>query len=234
MPDIPHENYWFRRHEIAYRFALPLVDARTVLDVGCGEGYGAALLSATACHVVGLDYDALTIRHAALRYPAAAFARGNLAALPIRSSSVDVVVSMQVVEHMWDCDQFLAECRRVLADGGLLVMSTPNRLTFSPGSAEPMNPFHTKEFTGTELVDLIEEHGFEVDGVFGIHAGDRLRELDRVHAGSFVTAQLSTSPDRWTDSLRRDVAGVRVEDFRISTADVDSVDESLDLLVLAR
>jgi 2-polyprenyl-3-methyl-5-hydroxy-6-metoxy-1,4-benzoquinol methylase len=57
VPGIPEENYWFRRHEVAYRFALPLVAGKRVLEVGCGEGYGTSLLASSASHVVGLDYD---------------------------------------------------------------------------------------------------------------------------------------------------------------------------------
>ena len=59
--------------------------------------------------------------------------RGNLAALPLAESTVDVVANLQVIEHLWDQEGFLAECRRVLRPGGRLLLTTPNRLTFSPG-----------------------------------------------------------------------------------------------------
>jgi SAM-dependent methyltransferase len=69
VPGIPEENYWFRRHEAAYLTLLHhCADAR-VLEAGCGEGYGAALLAESARLVVGLDYDAVTAAHVAARYP---------------------------------------------------------------------------------------------------------------------------------------------------------------------
>lgn len=234
VPGIAHENYWFRRHEVAYAFVAPRLTGGTVVEVGCGEGYGSDRLAAHADRVVGVDYDALTVAHAARAYPAVHFVRANLAALPIGSGLADAVVSLQVVEHVWNHAEFLDECARVLRPRGVLVMSTPNRLTFSPGATTPSNPFHTKEFTADELIALIEGHGFRIDQLYGIHAGDRLAGLDRDHGGSFVDAQLTAEPDRWTDRLRADVAGVRVEDFRVLAADVHGVDESLDLLVLAR
>jgi SAM-dependent methyltransferase len=234
VPGVAEENYWFRRHEIAYRFALPLVTGRRVLEVGCGEGYGTALLAASAADVVGIDYDALTVAHAAAAYPQARFVRGNLAALPTPSAALDVVLSLQVIEHVWNHPEFVGECRRVLRPGGLLCVTTPNRLTFSPGLDAPVNPFHTVEFTAAELVNLLERCGFEIETVYGLHAANRLAGLDERHGGSFVGAQLAAPPDEWPDGLRADVASVTTDDFAVVEAGQRPVDESLDLVVLAR
>jgi len=57
---------------------------------------------------------------------------GNLASLPLPDSAVDVVANFQVIEHLWDQPQFVTECLRVLRPGGLLLLSTPNRITFTP------------------------------------------------------------------------------------------------------
>lgn len=234
VPGIPEENYWFRRHEAAYAFILPYAQGGIVAEVGCGEGYGTALLASVAKHVVGVDYDALTAAHAAVAYPQARFVRGNLAALPIGSAAVDVLASLQVIEHVWDHPQFVRECHRVLRPGGWLLVTTPNRLTFSPGLDEPVNPFHTKEFTADELVALLVRCGFAIESVLGLHAGPRLRELDRAHGDSFVDAQLAAAPAAWPPALLADVVSVGIEDFLVLGADVHDVDESLDLLVLAR
>ena len=234
VPGVPSENYWFRRHEAAYEFALPLVTGATVLEVGCGEGYGTARLARAAGRVVGVDYDAGTVTHAAASYLSARFVRGNLAALPVRSESVDVVASLQVVEHVWDHGEFVRECLRVLRPGGALFLTTPNRLTFSPGRDVPVNPFHSKEFAADELVDLLGRHGCAIETVFGVHASRRLVELDRAYGGSFVDAQLAAPPDQWTSRLRRDVASVGVADFTVLAADLHQVDEALDLAVVAR
>ena len=234
VPGVPEENYWFRRHEAAYAWALPLATGREVLEVGCGEGYGAALLAAAARHVVGVDYDPLTAGHAAATYPQARFVRGNLAALPVRGATVHLLATLQVIEHVWDHPQFLAECRRVLRAGGRLLVTTPNRLTFSPGLDAPVNPFHTKEFTAAELTGLLGRCGFAVDSVHGLHAGPRLRALDARWGGSFVAAQLAGPPADWPAGLVADVASVGVEDFLVLAADVHDVNEALDLLVLAR
>ncbi|MFN2518233.1 MAG: class I SAM-dependent methyltransferase, partial [Jatrophihabitantaceae bacterium] len=207
VPGIPAENYWFRRHLAAYEFAVPYVAGCALLEVGCGEGYGTALLASAADRVLGVDYDALTVAHARASYPQALFARANLAALPVRSASIDVVATLQVIEHVWNHPEFLGECLRVLRPDGLLILTTPNRLTFSPGRDAPMNPFHTHEFTAAELTHLLGRCGLRIDTVYGLHAAARLKTLDAEHDG-FVAAQLARSPERWSAKLREDVAAI--------------------------
>ena len=126
VPGIARENYWFRRHLVVYEALAPRCRG-VVLEAGCGEGYGADLLADGAARVLALDYDAQAIGHVGRRYPRVAAARANLVALPVRDGVVDTVVSLQVVEHLWDQERFLRECRRVLAPGGALLLSTPNR-----------------------------------------------------------------------------------------------------------
>lgn len=233
VPGIPEENYWFRRHEVVYEALLPRCRDAVVLEAGCGEGYGADLLAGVARTVVGLDYDGPTAAHAARRYPRVAVARANLVALPLRAGAVDAVVSLQVIEHLWEQERFLRECRRVLRPGGALLVSTPNRLTFSPGRDTPLNPFHTRELSGAELAGLVRDAGFAGVEVLGLHHGPRLRQLDARHGGSVVDAQTAVvlGDGVWPDALLRDVASVACADF---TLRADDVDGSLDLLVTAR
>lgn len=232
VPGIPQENYWFRRHEAAYLHLAPYCAQAVVLDAGCGEGYGAALLASTARRVVALDYDRHTAGHVAHRYPELTTVRGNLVTLPLASSSLDVVVSLQVIEHLWDQPMFLAECARVLRPGGRLLVSTPNRLTFSPGQDTPLNPFHTRELAPPELDALLREAGFTVERMAGLHHGPALRVLDAAHGGSLIDAQLAVTLDGapWPGQLLADVARVRAQDFLVRSDDLDA---GLDLVAVA-
>ncbi len=232
LPGIWHENYWFRRHEVAYRWLANRVVGR-VLEAGCGEGYGAhALASAGARRVVAVDYDPAAAGHVRVTYPAISIVRGNLVALPLASGSFDAVVSLQTIEHLWDQPRFVAECARVLRPGGLIAVSTPNRLTFSPGvgrGEKPLNPFHVNELDQGELVDLIGAH-LRVEAVLGVGHGARIRSWEHTH-GSLVAAQLAAPFDEWPTPLRDFVADLRADDFTVSGGDVDA---SLDLLVVGR
>jgi SAM-dependent methyltransferase len=232
VPGIPEENYWFRRHEAVYIALRDLVAGASVLEAGCGEGYGAGMLAEVATGVLALDLDAVTAAHVARRYPGAGVARANLVALPVRDGGVDAVVSLQVIEHLWEQERFLRECFRVLRPGGALVVSTPNRLTFSPGRDTPLNPFHTRELSAAELACIVRDAGFADVEVEGLHHGPRLRELDARHGGSLVDAQVAVAlaGGSWPAELRSDVESVTVADFVLQPGDVDA---SLDLVAFA-
>jgi SAM-dependent methyltransferase len=235
VPGIARENYWFRRHLVVYEAVAPRCRG-VVLEAGCGEGYGADLLAGGAARVLALDYDAQAIAHVGRRYPGVAAARANLVGLPVRDGGVDAVVSLQVVEHLWDQGRFLRECRRVLRPGGELVVSTPNRLTFSPGRDTPLNPFHTRELAAAELTELLVEARFADVVVLGLHHGPRLCALDAAtHGGSLVAAQTAAAlTGAWPAALLRDVASVTTADFTLRPDGPDHpVDASLDLVAVA-
>jgi SAM-dependent methyltransferase len=235
VPDVPHENYWFRRHETVYRTLADDCRDAVVLDAGVGEGYGADALAGAARRVVAVELEAPVAAHVAARYPRVGVVRADLQALPLPDATVDAVVTLQVIEHLWDQPGFLAECARVLRPGGRLHCATPNRLTFSPGlgrGERPLNPFHTRELDAAELVGLVAGAGLRVERTAGLHHGPALRAGDERHGGSLVDAQiaLALSGEPWPDALLADVAAVTADDFDLRT---DGVETSLDLLVTA-
>jgi SAM-dependent methyltransferase len=254
VPDLWHENYWFRRHEGAYLRLAPLLaaaarDDGVVVEAGAGEGYGTALLRAAGCvRVVALDYDAASVRHGAARYPGAMWSRGNLARLPFAAGSVAAVASFQVIEHLWTPWEFLAECARVLRPDGPLVITTPNRPVFSPGVARherPPNPYHVREFDADELRDTVAAH-LVVESVLGVVHGPRLREWEALH-GDVVAAQLRTPPTDWGAEVTALVASITADDFELvdlwptprtprepTASDEGSLPPVHDLVVVAR
>lgn len=235
VPGLAVENYWFRRHEVVYQLCAGMCADQAVLEAGCGEGYGADLIASVARRVVAVDYDAATVAHVRARYPRVQVLAANLAALPMPDATLDVVVNFQVVEHLWDQPQFITECLRVLRPGGLLLMSTPNRITFTPGSDTPVNPFHTRELNAAELRELLESGGFRVQSMSGVFHGPRLAEMDARHGGSIIDAQIAraVADAPWSEDLLTDVAAVRCADFEIVESADRDVDDSLDLLAIA-
>ena len=183
---------------------------KDVLEAGSGEGYGADLISTVATGVTCVDYDLSAVEHTRARYPQLTIHQANLIDLPLAAESVDMVVNFQVIEHLWDQPAFVAECLRVLRRGGELLISTPNRITFSPGRDTPLNPFHTRELNPAELRELLEDAGFTVTETLGVFHGAGMRALDAKWGGSFIDAQIerALSGQPWPQELTDDVAGV--------------------------
>lgn len=136
-----------------YRWAAGLARGLAVLDLGCGAGYGTAELAATARLAVGLDRDAATLAQARRRYrsPRLAWAAGQAEALPFPGSAFDLICCFQVIEHLADPARFLSEAKRVLAPGGRLLLTTPNRAAVLAG----LNPHHAREYDAASLRALL-------------------------------------------------------------------------------
>jgi SAM-dependent methyltransferase len=220
-PGFPSENYWFRRHVAAYRWARRLVRG-TVVDAGSGEGYGAVFLARPA-KVIGVELDPVVTAHAARRYPTVRVVRGDLCRLPLEDGSVDGVVALQVLEHLHCPGEFVEACRRALRPAGRLIVSTPNPATFPPG-----NPSHVHEYEATELRELLAA-AFPDVRVLGIGHGPGLRLLDRV-VGEPLHHRLIVRPYRGQPAwLRAVLRTVTSRDFHITVR----TEECLDLFAVA-
>jgi SAM-dependent methyltransferase len=144
-------------HLHRYAFASRHVQGKRVLDLASGEGYGSALLARTARLTVGIDIDEKTIRHARDRYVGdnIHFIVGSALDVPL-AGRFDIIVCFELIEHLGKHDQLLSEVKRLLAPGGLLMISTPNRPEYR--LLEPHNPFHVKELDLEEFESLLERY----------------------------------------------------------------------------
>jgi SAM-dependent methyltransferase len=194
LPDVPEENYWFRRHLAVYEWIGARVHGRRVVDLACGEGYGSAVLARTAASVVGVDANPEAFAHAAAKYTGdrVGFERNMV---ELWHGDVDCVVFLQTIEHIPDPDAMLAHIRELIGPTGVAYVSTPNVLTLAPKGAERSgNPWHVREYRPHEYRALCERHFARVD-LLGLFHARKLRAhglalrlgWDRVHSALGLT-----------------------------------------------
>lgn len=164
---------------------------KRVLDTGCAGGHVSLMLRKLGHDVVALELNDRMAREARRRGIAVVQHDLELP-LPLADESFDAVHACEIVEHLFDTEGFLAELRRVLVAGGVLVVSTPNlnslanRARVVAGRPLPMwgayptdlHGSHVRVLNRRKLVELLERTGFEVREVTGMN--DRPGLLDRV------------------------------------------------------
>ncbi len=158
--------YW-GEHAARYRFALPFVEKMSVLDIACGTGYGIGMLRSRAKFVAGVDIDPAAAAEAKTECGEnGAVLLGNGLGLPFEDGTFDVITSFETLEHLHDRRLFLAELKRVIRAGGVLILSTPNANYSQPVNGIPANPFHIYEYKPGELLNELEAH-FSVTSFLG-------------------------------------------------------------------
>jgi SAM-dependent methyltransferase len=192
LPDVPVENYWFRRHLAVYEWVTARCGGLEVVDMACGEGYGTDVLARRAAHVTGLDANPEAFEHARLKYtrPGVSFVRDMVETY---SEPCDAIVFLQTIEHVQEPASVLRRFRELARVA--VYVSTPNVLTLAPpGAQRSDNPWHVREYRAEgfrELCQSVFDH-VELLGVFHarkLRAHDAALELgwDRVHRALGVT-----------------------------------------------
>ncbi len=225
LPDVPEENYWYRRHVAVYEWIAARCAGLRVVDLACGEGYGSDLLARRAAEVIGVDANPEAFEHARARYvsPNLSFQRGLVEDF---EDQVDAVMFLQTIEHIQEPDALLERISRIAPAA---YISTPNRLTLAPPGAEKSdNPWHLREYDAGQYRALLAPH-FETVELLGLFHARKLRahELaigcgwDRIHPALHITKPFY---DRF-------IPAISARDFRLRSGDLD---RALDFLAVCR
>ncbi len=149
-------------HQARYKWILRMAGnlrGKRVLDLGCGDGLLTYFLAQVGAVVVGVDNEEEGLKHARLnlermnkkKHLQYEFVNASVYELPFEDNSFDVVVSCEVIEHLDYPEKMIGEASRVLKSGGMIVVTTPHRLTEFPG-----DPHHVREYFPGEIEGFLK------------------------------------------------------------------------------
>ncbi len=243
-------NVTYQRCQFAYEFAIPYIQGKKVLDVGCGNAYGTALMAQTAKEIVGLDYDLNTVEANKSTYKSInniTFKQSSIPPIPYEDGSFDVITAFQFIEHIEARKEFLKECLRVLKHGGTLLVTTPN-----VKKSLARNPFHVHEYSFSEMNEELKSLGasFELHGLNGNESVNQyyaengkfvrmILKWDIFKLHQRLPAGLLTKPYNLITNLMRNrlkqsvtqTTGITSKDFFLQR---ESLDSCWDIYLIAR
>lgn len=185
-------HFWFvsRRELVTTLLRRELQPGDTLLDVGCGTGANLAL-AGDGVRRLGVDIHIEELTRGMLQ--------GDAMSLPLRASSVDVVLALDVLEHV-DDDAMLAEVARVMRDGGRLIATVP--AVRALWSVRDEAAGHRRRYSRATLRELLARHGFRVRELRGFQfVLLPLVLLSRLRRKSVSARDLEDMPPRWLNRL---------------------------------
>jgi len=227
-------EFFFQEHLSRYQFFCDFIqEGDTVLDAGCGDGYGTNLVSGKAGMAVGIDVSTETTQAAARKYD-----RENLLYFPtdgkrmgLKSDYFDICCSFEVFEHINGVEEYLSEIRRVLKPGGRLVVSTPNKDIYPMAG---LNPYHVREYTLAEFEDCLSRH-FSIEKMLRHNCKAKSRQLYSSLPAKVllkikrVFGIRSLLPEKLKSVIEKLITGesiqdVKTDDFEISEQNLDTAE----------
>lgn len=154
IPELNKGYTFYYEHLNRYLFSLQFVKNKSVLDLGCGVGYGSFILSEKAKSVVGVDKSKIAIDYAIKNYKKnTQFIASDVFSFPLKKGEFDTVVCFEFIEHISNQDKVLKLVKKVLKKDGVFIVSTPNKINYLVE-----NRFHKKELTKGEFLKLLKKY----------------------------------------------------------------------------
>lgn len=225
-----------------YEFALRFIRNKEVLDVGTGLGGGANYLALNgAKRVLGIDYSKIAIDYAKSNFSLAnlEFKVMDAINLSLPANSFDIIIAFEIIEHILPKyhQQFLKRIVQLLKSDGICLISTRNKLFWSPNRFRPYNPYHTKEFKPKEFFSLLQDY-FSYVSLMGIRCRNeeylkqqkKLKQSFRYRIASFIGQYriirelLAYVPKRIKQRATSEdqLPQLKASDFEISTNAIES------------
>lgn len=180
------DYYTWSENYVKYFFTGNFVKDKVVLDIGCGTGYGTHfLIKAGAKKVIGIDNSYETIEYAQSHYRSnnLEFKQMDIDSINLTAQSFDVIIALEVIEHLKNPNLLLNEIKKLLKSDGVAILSTPNQ------NEHPkvfFNKFHVHEMNLTEFDNILKKYFSNVEILgYGFFLGSYVMPLNQVNYKKF-------------------------------------------------
>lgn len=160
-------------HKAVYEFVSRYCHKKIVLDAGCGQGWGSGLVAKVAKKITAIDIDESSLNFARNKFTFKnlLFRKDNLENLNSIKKNPNIIICLQTIEHLNKPHKFLESVVRLLKSNGVLIISTPNKL-----SDHIPSPYHIKEYSETEIRKLLSNY-FKHVKLFGLYEDKSLKKV---------------------------------------------------------
>ena len=147
-------------HVKRYKFIRKFVKNKFVIEIGCGNGAGSMLMNDLYSTYLGLDVDEEAIDYATRNFYQTGHREFQLISSFERERvHADVVVCFEVLEHVYEPQEFLDFIFKIVREDGLVILSTPNGLLSHGKLTEYRSKHHVEEYTPSQIYNMISPYG---------------------------------------------------------------------------
>lgn len=163
MYELEENHWWFRgKRKIVFNWLNDLQPQYKILDVGCGTGINLTYLKAITDFVIGIDLSKEAIEFCKLRGHKK-LSQANVLSLPFKDNSVEIVLALDILEHIENDELAIREFKRVLKSEGKLLITT-SAFNFLWGMHDDIH-HHYRRYTRRELVNKIKKYNFYIQKI---------------------------------------------------------------------
>jgi SAM-dependent methyltransferase len=161
MADLEDTHWWFRERRHLIAKAIAGMPASTALDIGAGAGGNTRVLRAAGWHATALEFSDAGVQLARAR--GLDVVQGDARHIPFPDDHFGLAVAYDVLEHIVEHDQVVAEMARVVRPGGRLLIAVPADPRLWSPHDEAIG--HVRRYTRPELLALFTGPGFRINDV---------------------------------------------------------------------
>jgi len=159
---IEQKHFWFKGRQKHIKYLIEYyIDQKvnTTIDIGCGTGFNLQFWSPFSHNVIGIDQYASLATYKYHNEKGISIVTGDISSLPVEDESADIVISLDVLEHVAE-SEMMKEVRRILRPNGKIIITVPALPCL--WSHRDVKAGHLRRYTKKSLSKLFEKFDCEI------------------------------------------------------------------------